>query len=44
MIKKIRMLFYIKKYEWKNNVNWNLNFFSNDRDIYRVYLFITQLT
>lgn len=43
MFKKIHMLFEIKKYEYNNNVEWNVNIFSEYKLIKDIYVYIKQL-
>ena len=37
------MLWIIKKFEHKNNIQFNLNIFSKKKDIYNIYKFINDL-
>jgi len=43
MLKKIHMLIEIKKYEYTNNLEWNVNFFSDYKKIKDIYLYLKQL-
>ena len=44
MLKKISMLLEIKKYEYYNNVEWNVGIFTKYKIVEDIYLYIKKLT